>query len=445
MKNSTNSPKNSTAKTDIFQRLESKKTKLAVVGLGYVGLPLAIEFSKRFSVIGYDINDSRIKMMNLGIDPSKELPASAFSGNDIVFTSDVEVLKEASFFIVAVPTPVDLMNKPDLRPVVSASNTIGNIIKKGDYIVYESTVYPGCTEEDCLPILEKLSGLTLNDDFKLGYSPERINPGDKQRTLRTVVKVVSGSDNESVDQIAKVYETVVDAGVFKAQSIMVAEASKVIENTQRDLNIALMNELSLIFDKMNINTYDVLEAAGTKWNFLKFSPGLVGGHCIGVDPYYLTSKAASLGYEAKVITASRFINDNMARNVARKIIRHVLRTTPDLNKASVLVKGVTFKENVSDIRNSKIIDTVKEILAFNIKVDIEDPYADGEEVLREYGLRLANSVGKEYDAVLITVPHDQYLKLEEDHYLSITKPTACIADLKGIMRNKIKQREYWTL
>ena len=445
MKNSTNSQKNSTAKADIFQKLASKKAKLAVVGLGYVGLPLAIEFSKRFSVIGYDINDSRIKMMNLGIDPSKELPASAFSGNDIVFTSDIEVLKEASFFIVAVPTPVDLMNKPDLRPVVSASNTIGNIIKKGDYVVYESTVYPGCTEEDCLPILEKLSGLKLNVDFKLGYSPERINPGDKKRTLRTVVKVVSGSDSESLDQIAKVYETVVDAGVFKAKSIMVAEASKVIENTQRDLNIALMNELSLIFDKMNINTYDVLEAAGTKWNFLKFSPGLVGGHCIGVDPYYLTSKAASLGYEAKVITASRFINDNMARNVARKIIRHVLRTTPDLNKASVLVKGVTFKENVSDIRNSKIIDTVKEILAFNIKVDIEDPYADGEEVLREYGLRLANSVGKEYDAVLITVPHDQYLKLEEDHYLSITKPTACIADLKGIMRNKIKQREYWTL
>jgi UDP-N-acetyl-D-galactosamine dehydrogenase len=445
MKNSTNSPKNSKAEIDIFERLASKKTKLAVIGLGYVGLPLAIEFSKRFSVIGYDLNDSRIKMMNLGIDPSKELPASAFSGNDIVFTSDREVLKEASFFIVAVPTPVDLMNKPDLRPVVSASNTIGNIIKKGDYIVYESTVYPGCTEEDCLPILENLSGLKLNDDFKLGYSPERINPGDKQRTLRTVIKVVSGSDSDSLDQIAKVYETVVDAGVFKAKSIMVAEASKVIENTQRDLNIALMNELSLIFDKMNINTYDVLEAAGTKWNFLKFSPGLVGGHCIGVDPYYLTSKAASLGYEAKVITASRFINDNMARNVARKIIRHVLRTTPDLNKASVLVKGVTFKENVSDIRNSKIIDTVKEILAFNIKVDIEDPYADGEEVLREYGLRLANSVGKEYDAVLITVPHDTYLKLEEDHYLSITKPTACIADLKGIMRNKIKQREYWTL
>jgi UDP-N-acetyl-D-galactosamine dehydrogenase len=430
---------------DIHERLLSKKAKLAVVGLGYVGLPLAIEFSKSFSVIGFDVNESRIKMMKLGIDPSKELSASAFTGNDIIFTSDAQKLSEANFFIVAVPTPVDLMNKPDLRPVVSASNTLGEVLKKGDYVVYESTVYPGCTEEDCLPILENLSGLKLNQDFKLGYSPERINPGDKQRTLRTVVKVVSGSDEVALEQIAKVYETVVDAGVFKAKSIKVAEASKVIENTQRDLNIALMNELSLIFDKMNINTFDVLEAAGTKWNFLKFAPGLVGGHCIGVDPYYLTSKAASLGYEAKVIAASRLINDNMARNVARKIIRHVLSTTPDLNKASVLVKGVTFKENVSDIRNSKIIDTVKEILAFNIKVDIEDPYADSEEVLSEYGVKLANSVGKDYDAVLITVPHQPYLELDEDYYLSITKPSACIADLKGIMRNKIKSREYWTL
>jgi UDP-N-acetyl-D-galactosamine dehydrogenase len=318
-------------------------------------------------------------------------------------------------------------------------------LKFGDYVVYESTVYPGCTEEDCLPILEKISGLVLNKQFKLGYSPERINPGDTQRTLRTVVKVVSGSDEKSLDQRARVYETVVDAGVFKAKSIRVAEASKVIENTQRDMNIALMNELSLIFDKMNINTYDVLDAAGTKWNFLKFSPGLVGGHCIGVDPYYLTSKASSLGYEAKVITASRFINDNMARNVARKIITHVLRTTPDLTQASVLVKGVTFKENVSDIRNSKIIDTVKEILAFNIKVDIEDPNADAEEVMREYGLALTTEIGKSYDAVLITVPHDAYLSLDESYYYSISKPTACIADLKGIMRNKITQRAYWTL
>jgi UDP-N-acetyl-D-galactosamine dehydrogenase len=445
--NSTNNPKNLKAKIDmnVFDSLIEKKTKLAVIGLGYVGLPLALEFAKKFSVVGFDVNESRIKLMKNNVDPSKELSSDAFIGADIVFTNDPALLKDVSFFVVAVPTPVDSLNKPDLRPVISASNTVGNVLKKGDYVVYESTVYPGCTEEDCLPLLESLSGLKLNEDFKLGYSPERINPGDKFRTLRTVVKVVSGSDELSLDQVAKVYETVVDAGVFKAKSIKVAEASKVIENTQRDLNIALMNELSLIFDKMDINTYDVLEAAGTKWNFLKFSPGLVGGHCIGVDPYYLTSKAASLGYEAKVIAASRFINDNMARNVARKIIRHVLRTTPDLNKASVLVKGVTFKENVSDIRNSKIIDTVKEILAFNINVDIEDPYADGDEVQKEYGLKLAKSIGKEYDAVLITVPHDQYLPLDEEYYCSITRPSACIADLKGIMKDKITERAYWTL
>jgi len=442
-----NSQKNLKAAIDmnVFDSLIEKKTKLAVIGLGYVGLPLALEFAKIFSIVGFDVNESRIKLMKNNVDPSKELSSNAFNGADIVFTNDPTLLKDVSFFVVAVPTPVDSLNKPDLRPVISASNTVGNVLKKGDYVVYESTVYPGCTEEDCLPLLESLSGLKLNEDFKLGYSPERINPGDKFRTLRTVVKVVSGSDEFSLDQVAKVYETVVDAGVFKAKSIKVAEASKVIENTQRDLNIALMNELSLIFDKMDINTYDVLEAAGTKWNFLKFSPGLVGGHCIGVDPYYLTSKAASLGYEAKVIAASRFINDNMARNVARKIIRHVLRTTPDLNKASVLVKGVTFKENVSDIRNSKIIDTVKEILAFNINVDIEDPYADGDEVQKEYGLKLAKSIGKEYDAVLITVPHDQYLPLDEEYYCSITRPSACIADLKGIMKDKITERAYWTL
>jgi UDP-N-acetyl-D-galactosamine dehydrogenase len=445
--NSTNNPKNLKVAIDmnVYDSLIEKKTKLAVIGLGYVGLPLALEFAKIFSVVGFDVNESRIKLMKNNVDPSKELSSNAFNGADIVFTNDPALLKDVSFFVVAVPTPVDSLNKPDLRPVISASNTVGNVLKKGDYVVYESTVYPGCTEEDCLPLLESLSGLKLNEDFKLGYSPERINPGDKFRTLRTVVKVVSGSDEFSLDQVAKVYETVVDAGVFKAKSIKVAEASKVIENTQRDLNIALMNELSLIFDKMDINTYDVLEAAGTKWNFLKFSPGLVGGHCIGVDPYYLTSKAASLGYEAKVIAASRFINDNMARNVARKIIRHVLRTTPDLNKASVLVKGVTFKENVSDIRNSKIIDTVKEILAFNINVDIEDPYADGDEVQKEYGLKLAKSIGKEYDAVLITVPHDQYLPLDEEYYCSITRPSACIADLKGIMKDKITERAYWTL
>ena len=429
----------------IYNKLIQKEATLAVIGLGYVGLPIALEFAQKIKVIGFDINQERVDLMKNKIDPSNELIASDFEGCDIQFTTSLDDLKDVQFFIVAVPTPIDGSNLPNLAPLLGASSTVGKVLKKGDYVVFESTVYPGCTEEDCIPVLEKESGLTFKKDFMVGYSPERINPGDKEHTLKNVIKVVSGCCSVSLDEIAKTYELVVDAGVHRATTIKVAEAAKIIENTQRDLNIALMNELSIIFNRLKINTFDVLEAAGTKWNFLKFSPGLVGGHCIGVDPYYLTSKASSLGYEAKVIAASRFINDNMARNVARKIIRHVLRTTPDLNKASVLVKGVTFKENVSDIRNSKIIDTVKEILAFNIKVDIEDPFADGEEVQKEYGLKLAKSIGKEYDAVLITVPHTQYLDLDEEYYCSITRPNACIGDLKGIMRDKITQREYWTL
>lgn len=429
----------------IYQDLLDKKAKLAVIGLGYVGLPIALEFAKKISVIGFDINQKRIDLMRNNIDPSKEVDAEEFKNRDILFTNDIEVLREARFFIVAVPTPVDKFNVPDLKPVLGASSTIGKVVKKGDYIVFESTVYPGCTEEDCLPVIEKISDLTLHDDFKLGYSPERINPGDKKNTLRSVIKIVSGSDAESLDEIAKTYELVVDAGVHRATTIKVAEAAKIVENTQRDLNIALMNELSMIFDKMGINTYDVLEAAGTKWNFLKFSPGLVGGHCIGVDPYYLTHKAEALGYDAKVISASRFINDNMARNVARKVIQHVLRNTPDVNNARVLVKGVTFKENVSDIRNSKIIDTVKEIQAFNIAVDVEDPYAEAEEVKEEYGLKLVKGDGQDYDAVIIATPHDKYLLLTADDLYKMTRPTGLIADLKGIFKNKISERSYWSL
>ena len=429
----------------IYQDLIEKKAKLAVIGLGYVGLPLALEFARKISVIGFDTNQKRIDMMRYGIDPSKEVSHDSFNNRDIVFTSDIEVLKEAMFFIVAVPTPVDKFNVPNLKPILGASTTIGKVLKKGDYVVFESTVYPGCTEEDCLPVIEKISGLHLNDDFKLGYSPERINPGDKKNTLRTVVKIVSGSDEESLDEISKTYELVVDAGIHRATTIKVAEAAKIVENTQRDLNIALMNELSMIFDKMGINTYDVLEAAGTKWNFLKFSPGLVGGHCIGVDPYYLTHKAEALGYDAKVISASRFINDNMARNVARKVIQHVLRNTPDVNNARVLVKGVTFKENVSDIRNSKIIDTVKEIQSFNITVDVEDPYAESGEVLEEYGLSLVQPGGRDYDAVIIATPHDKYLMLGASDLYHITRPTGLIADLKGIFKNKITERAYWSL
>ncbi len=426
----------------MYQELISKKNKLAVIGLGYVGLPIALEFAKKISVIGFDISKRRVDMIRKGVDPNKELDDDAFKNCDIVVTDDLAVLKEAKFFIVAVPTPIDKYNVPDLKPLIGASETIGKVLKKGDYVVYESTTYPGCTEEDCLPVVEKISGLKMGTDFKLGYSPERINPGDKKNTLRTVIKVVSGCDDESLEEIAKTYELVVDAGVHRASSIKVAEASKIIENTQRDLNIALMNELSLIFDRIGINTYEVLEASGTKWNFLKFKPGLVGGHCIGVDPYYLTHKAAALGYESKVIAASRYINDDMAKYVARKIITHVLRVS---NKPKVLVKGVTFKENVSDIRNSKIVDTVKELLAFSIHVDVEDPYATKEEVHEEYGLHLIKTEAKDYDAVIITVPHSNYLKLDNDYFTSITKENAIIADLKGIYKDKISNRKYWSL
>lgn len=426
----------------MYKDLVDKKAKLAVIGLGYVGLPIALEFAKKISVIGFDINAKRIEMMRNAQDPSKEVEAKEFEGRDIVFTNDLEVLKQAKFFIVAVPTPVDKYNVPDLKPLIGASTTVGKVLKKGDYAVFESTTYPGCTEEDCLPVLEKLSGLKMGTDFKLGYSPERINPGDKKNTLRTVVKVVSGCDEESLNEIAKTYEMVVDAGVHRATSIKVAEASKIVENTQRDLNISLMNELSLIFDRMGINTFDVIEAAGTKWNFLKFQPGLVGGHCIGVDPYYLTYKAAALGYESKVISSSRYINDDMAKYVARKIITHVLRNS---NEPRVLVKGVTFKENVSDIRNSKIVDTVKELLLFNIHVDVEDPYAQGEEVHEEYGLKLCTKEESNYDAVIITVPHKTYESLDDSYFKGITKEKGVIADLKGIFKGKIKSRQYWSL
>lgn len=426
----------------MFQQLVDKKSKLAVIGLGYVGLPIALEFAKKISVIGFDINAKRIEMMKNNVDPSREVVPEQFDGCDIIFTNKLEILREASVYIVAVPTPVDKYNVPDLKPLLSASATVSKVLKGGDYVVFESTTYPGCTEEDCLPILEKASGLKLGKDFKLGYSPERINPGDKKNTLKTVVKVVSGSDETALEEIAKIYELVVDAGVHRASSIKVAEASKIVENTQRDLNISLMNELSLIFDRMGINTYDVIEAAGTKWNFLKFQPGLVGGHCIGVDPYYLTYKAAALGYESKVISSSRFINDDMAKYVARKIITHVLRNS---NEPKVLVKGVTFKENVSDIRNSKIIDTVKELLAFNIHVDVEDPYAGAEDVREEYGLQLVKKEASDYDAVIVTVPHKPYLQLNDAYFSSITKKEAVVADLKGLFRNKIHSRKYWSL
>ncbi len=429
----------------MYQDLIEKKKMLAVIGLGYVGLPIALEFAKKIKVIGFDINAERVKMMQNQIDPSQELDTEAFDNTDIEFTNDLDVLRQANFFIVAVPTPVDDHNIPNLVPVLKASETIGKVIKKGDYVVFESTVYPGCTEEDCLPVIEKISKLKGGKDFKIGYSPERINPGDKEHTITSITKVVSGCDAESLDIIAKVYELVVKAGVYKASSIKVAEAAKIIENTQRDLNIALMNERSIIFDKMQINTYEVLEAAGTKWNFLKFQPGLVGGHCIGVDPYYLTYKSKELGYDSRVILAGRVINDSMGAYVAKKILQHIIQNVSDVKDAKVLVMGATFKENVSDIRNSKVADVVNELKSFSLNVEVTDPHANSEELNHEYGFGLTPKIANDYDAVIVTVPHLKYKELDEKYFNAITKEKAVIADLKGIYRNKISERAYWSL
>lgn len=429
----------------MLEQLKNKETKLAVIGLGYVGLPVALEMAKKISVIGFDINAERIALMQQGIDPSKELTKEAFENCDITFTNNLDVLREATFFIVAVPTPVYANNVPDLTAVKKASETVGRVLKKGDYVVFESTVYPGCTEEDCLPVMEKISGLKMGVDFKLGYSPERINPGDKHHTLTNVIKVVSGCDDESLQVIADVYCLVVEAGVHKATSIKVAEASKIIENTQRDMNIALMNELSQIFDRVGINTYEVLEAAGTKWNFLKFSPGLVGGHCIGVDPYYLTYKANDLGYESRLINAARFINDSMAKYVGEKAVQHIIANVDKVKEAKVLVMGSTFKEDVSDIRNSKVADIIVHIKSHHISVDVVDPHADSHELKEEYNFELCTQMSKDYDVVIVAVAHKEYLIKNDDYFASITKEHALLIDLKGLFRNKIEKRKYWSL
>ncbi len=429
----------------MYQQLLNKEVKLAVIGLGYVGLPIALAFARKISVIGFDINPDRIALMRRGIDPSNELDKAAFQDCDIMFTHDLEALKDARFFVVAVPTPVDRHNVPDLTPVLKASETIGHVIRKGDYVVFESTVYPGCTEDDCLPVIERLSGLKAGTDFKYGYSPERINPGDKVHTLENVVKVVSGSDEVALDAIARVYELVVKAGVHRASSVKVAEAAKIIENTQRDLNIALMNELSIIFDRMGINTFEVLEAAGTKWNFLKFFPGLVGGHCIGVDPYYLTYKSQQLGYNSKVILAGRVINDEMAAYVAKKTVQAIIRNDVNVAHAKVLIMGCTFKENVADIRNSKVADVVKELQGYHVTVHVVDTHADSNELRHEYGFGLQEETDTDYDAVIVAVNHDAYAQLDESYFHAITKPKALLVDVKGIYRGKVNGLEYWSL
>jgi UDP-N-acetyl-D-galactosamine dehydrogenase len=428
----------------MIDKLLKKQEKLAVIGLGYVGLPIALAFAKKMKVIGFDINSKRVAMMKKGQDPSNELSKDDFKGCDIEFTDSLDVLKKAKFFIVAVPTPIDDANLPDLTPLIGASASVGKVLKKGDYVVYESTVYPGCTEEDCIPVLEKESGLKWKKDFHVGYSPERINPGDKEHTITNILKVVSGDTKESLEVVAKVYESIIIPGVHRAASLKVAEAAKIIENTQRDVNIALMNELSIIFNRMGINTFDVLEAAGTKWNFLKFYPGLVGGHCIGVDPYYLTHKAMELGYHARIINSGRYVNDSMGFYVAKNTVKKIIAAGKNISKSKVLVMGATFKEDVSDIRNSKVADVVKELRSFGVKVEVHDPHADSEELKHEYGFGL-NKIGKGYDGVIVCVNHKEYKIMDEKYFTSILSKNGILVDVKGMYRGKFKKLTYWSL
>lgn len=429
----------------MLEKLQSKETKISVIGMGYVGLPLAIEFAKKYSVVGFDISDWVIDQLKQHKDPAKEVPAEEFEGCDIIYTTDIEPLRDASFHIVAVPTPINENNLPELKPLLSACETVGKIIKKGDVVVFESTVYPGCTEEDCVPVIEEVSGLKFQEDFKVGYSPERINPGDKVHTLTTITKITSGSDAESAEYIAQVYESIIKAGIHRASSIKVAEAAKIIENTQRDVNIALMNELSIIFNKLGINTFEVLEAAGTKWNFLNFFPGLVGGHCIGVDPYYLVHKAKEVGYHPHIINSGRFVNDSMGGYVAKQTVKKIVAQDENIRGSKVLIMGITFKEDVSDIRNTKVADLVSELESYKVKVDVIDPHASEEEVEKEYGIKLKSEIANDYNAVIVAVNHKEYRDLSEDYFKSISAGKGVLIDVKGIFKDKIKQMVYWSL
>ena len=429
----------------IYEKLLNKEARLSLIGLGYVGLPIALEFARKIKVTGFDIRPDRIELMKKNIDPSNELEPESFLNTDIEFTSDPEDLRKASFHIIAVPTPTDKHNLPDLTPVLKASETVGKILKKGDYVVYESTVYPGCTEEDCLPVLEKFSGLKAGTDFKIGFSPERINPGDKNHTLTKIVKVTSGCDDEAAEEIARTYEMIITAGVYRASSIKVAESAKIIENTQRDINIAFMNELSIIFNRMGINTFEVLEAANTKWNFLKFYPGLVGGHCIGVDPYYLSFKAKELGYHPQMIDSGRFVNDSMGRYVGKQTVKKIIAAGKSPSNARVLVMGITFKEDVTDIRNSKVVDIVSEFTDFGVSVDIIDPGAEAKDVMHEYGLGIRKEPSGKYDAVVLAVSHREYLNLDESYVSGLLDKDGIVVDVKGVLRNRIKKHTYWSL
>jgi len=438
---------------NLYEKIKNREEKISLIGLGYVGMPIAVAFAKKAEVIGFDISTEKVELYKKGIDPTKEVGDDVIKDTTVEFTADETKLKEAKFHIVAVPTPVNADHTPDLRPVESASRTVGRNLTKGSIIVFESTVYPGVTEEICIPILEKESGMKCGVDFKVGYSPERINPGDKVHRLETIVKVVSGMDEESLDIIAKVYELVVDAGVHRAESIKVAEAAKVIENSQRDINIAFMNELSIIFNKMGIDTKAVLKAAGTKWNFLNFFPGLVGGHCIGVDPYYLTYKAEQLGYHSQIILSGRRINDDMGKYVVENLIKNLIKADVPVKDAKVAILGFTFKENCPDTRNTRVIDIVNELKEYGINPMIADPEADVEEAKHEYGIVFDSLEDiKEMDAIVVAVGHDQFLRFTQEDFNNMFKAESneckVLLDIKGILDRKeyeVAGYKYWRL
>ena len=409
--------------------------KIAIIGLGYVGLPLAVAFGKQYSVVGFDINRERIAQLREGIDTTCEVTADEMQASTgLSYTHDPRAIRDANVYIITVPTPIDRYKKPDLRPLFSASQTVGEVLSPGDIVIYESTVYPGCTEEDCVPILEKHSGLVFNRDFYCGYSPERINPGDKEHRVETIKKVTSGSTPEVAKRVDELYRSVITAGTHRASSIRVAEAAKVIENAQRDINIAFANELALIFDRMNIDTQEVLAAAGTKWNFLPFRPGLVGGHCISVDPFYLTYKAESVGYHPEVILSGRRINDNMGIFVATKLVKLLSQKGCSIHGARVLVLGITFKENCPDIRNSRVIDIIRELESFGIRVEIYDPLADRDEVQQEYGLMLVEAPQSDYDGVVLAVGHEEFRALD---WSQLKKKETAVYDVKGFLNKSL--------
>ena len=427
-----------------LQPFINKEKCISVTGLGYVGLPLALELAKQFKVIGFDINQERIALMQQGIDPSKELDSTAFEGCDIRFTADVSDLQQAHFHIIGVPTDIDSNKVPNLNPLLGATKSVASALKKGDVVVYESTVYPGCTEDDCLPILESISGLQGGKDFKYGYSPERIVPGDKVRTLTTILKIVSGNDAEALELIAGIYGSIIKAGLHRAESIKVAEAAKVIENTQRDINISLMNELAIIFDKMGIDTQAVLAAAGTKWNFHQYQPGLVGGHCISVDPFYLMHKAKMIGIEPQVIAAGRRVNDFIPSFIAKRIVQSLIEQDKNPGKSRVLVMGITFKEEVSDIRNSKVVDLIKELEDYSIAVDVIDPFGSPTELAHEYNIHLKAAPEGQYDSIVLAVGHQAYRSMQPNEFEVLSNGPVYLFDIKGVL-NKDDYQNYWRL